>query len=192
MLFVESCGVFREGNPFFKKGTSRGIRYSESSMSTVWPYVFTQMKPVVAAAKRLYQHYERCRERPCDCSFRIVTGMPCVHVVLDRLVESGTLSPSDFDPHWQILNNTASQIPLTAQQLPLIPPRVIHRPKPANKAHRAGSGVNGTQRIQLTAENFNHGQPLHMPTPPVESQYSLKQNRMLALQLSQMPQSTLV
>jgi hypothetical protein len=65
-------------------------------------------------------------------SFTAATGLPCAHVIQERLYEDGALNLEGFHPHWFFDKPSASERPFLADIDLILDPEIVKakgRPK---------------------------------------------------------------
>jgi hypothetical protein len=90
---------------------------------------------------------------PCNCGTPIYMGLPCWHILFERLQGGGMVLLSDIHPHWHYVRGTGVELPVGRQVIPLLNPDIIKgkgRPKGAlgkKNTMLPGPGVDVTTAI---------------------------------------------
>jgi hypothetical protein len=103
---------------------------------------------------------------PCNCSIKASMGLPCFHVISERLSSPGYILPEDIHPFWWYKRpelNTSSAIDKQTHQV-VLNPAVVRgkgRPKGAKGKKAKGHGITATRR---DPSQFEYILPSSAPT----------------------------
>jgi hypothetical protein len=72
--------------------------------------------------------------QPCECGTQTYMGIPCWHILWERIQAGGMVLLSDIHPHWFYDRGDGVELPIGRQVIPLLNPDVVKgkgRPKGA-------------------------------------------------------------